>query len=227
MKNKNKETLIITAAALVAVGAALALRVAIGMGALADKPVEKSKKARVQITKLNPIVRLVKDGQTMCSGVVIDKTTVLTAAHCVLVETPFGAIYDGQPIEIRASDNVARGTWARPRSAYARLDRAVLKGDFSDYEPAKYISDVKESVATRVPGLAYISCGYPLGGELYCASMSYIQDDAFFLDVKGVLIPGMSGGPTMLLDGRVIAVNTAVEGNHSIVAPIYNVDMMK
>lgn len=32
----------------------------------------------------------------------------------------------------------------------------------------------------------------------------------------------MSGGPTMLEDGTVVAINIAVEGRHAVVSPVYN-----
>ncbi len=185
-------------------------------------------KIKIENYKLNPVIRLVKDGKTYCSGVVIDKNTIVTAAHCVIIQTEFGAFADPTAvIEIRASDSVYRATFARLKSASTQIDRAVLKGDFQIFEPSKYLSDMAQNVAIRVPGEQLKSCGYPLGGALYCGDMIYIKELAFFMSVKGILVPGMSGGPTMLLDGTVVGVNSAVEDDHSIIAPMYNIEMYK
>jgi len=173
---------------------------------------------------LLPIIRLVKDGRTYCSGVVIDKTTIVTASHCVSVASMFGTTVNKDPIDIRAYDNLNRGTTARVMGVLVQLDRAVLKGDFRLFAPANYVSDVEKNVSYRSKGQQYISCGYPLGGKLYCTPLTFIQNAGFMMGVKGILIPGMSGGPTMLQDGTVIAINIAVDQDMSYVSPIYNID---
>lgn len=178
--------------------------------------------------KLGSVVRLVREGRTYCSGVVIDPTTIVTAAHCVLINTPFGPWADEDtPIEIRGADNKFRSTYGRLKSASTQIDRAVIKGNFSIYQSSKYISDMAQSVAVRHQGQRMVSCGYPLGGALFCNEMVYIKELAFFMTVKGLLVPGMSGGPTMLPDGTVIGINSAVEADYSIIAPLYNVEMFK
>ena len=42
--------------------------------------------------------------------------------------------------------------------------------------------------------------------------------------LQAAVIPGMSGGPVLLRDGTVVAVNVAVDGNRAVVSPIYNLD---
>lgn len=178
--------------------------------------------------ELRSVVRLVRDGKTFCSGVVIDDSTILTAGHCLSLETPFGAyLMNPNPIEIRGPDNRPLAILARAAGLHPLLDRGILKGDFSSLPKSRYISDVEENVSHRVRGAKFIACGYPLGGELYCSNMVYLRDSGFLMEVLGVLIPGMSGGPVMLPDGRVIATNTSVAQETSQVSPIYGIDEEK
>lgn len=180
--------------------------------------------------ELAPVVRLVRDGRTFCSGVVVSDDTIITASHCVVEVSLFGAVVDQSEIEIRASDNNPIGVTARVKqgSISGQLDRAILKGDFRQFTPAPYLSDVETIVkAVRVPGTKLVSCGYPMGGRLYCSYGSYTNGIGFMFELNNVLIPGMSGGPTMLLDGTVVAINVAVEGESAVVGPLYNVDAVK
>jgi len=180
--------------------------------------------AKVRSIQLQSIVRLVRKGHTFCSGTVIDRETILTAGHCVTVETLLGEILNREDIEIRGPDNKPLGVVGHVKNAYPQLDRGIIKGNFSMFPSSLYISSVPESIKTRYPGAHYISCGYPMGGSLYCTVTTYLHDFAFCIAVHGVLIPGMSGGPTMLPDGTVIAINNAVEDEFSVLCPIYGVD---
>lgn len=176
---------------------------------------------------INFIVRLVIDGGTICSGVVIDDTTIVTAAHCVLVSTPFGAFVTPEPIEIRGPDNKPLQVYGKPHRVSPVLDRASLKGDFRKFRKAKVIEKIEDSNNIRRPGTRFIICGYPMGRNLFCSRGVYVNEDNFFMRIRGLLIPGMSGGPTMLEDGTVVATNTAVEGPYSIVAPLFDMEDWK
>lgn len=178
---------------------------------------------------LSPIVRLVRDGHTFCSGVVINTHTIITAAHCVIVNTPFGSGIDPDlVIEIRADNNLPINNTATVLWAYTQTDTAVLTGNFQYITPAKYISDILElNSKIRNPYAKLTSCGYALGGRLTCSEGHYIGPDGFAVKITNILIPGMSGGPTMLEDGTVVAINNAVDESYSIVMPIYLVDKLK
>ena len=109
--------------------------------------------------------------------------------------------------------------------AMPQIDRAIIKGDFSAFTASKHLSKMSDMVKMQYKGNKLIGCGFPLGGPLYCADLVFIQRWGFMFAVKGVLIPGMSGGPVMLLDGTVVATNTAVEDTFDLVSPFYNIDI--
>lgn len=202
--------------------AALALSIgALGYKLATDVPA----RAHVSNGKLGSIVRLVLNGQTFCSGTVVTPTVIITAAHCVLVETPFGNMLRSGPIEIRGADNVPQGVFARPAAVVPQMDQAMLVGDFPIFSIRDYITNPLQLTKLREKGdLQMISCGYPLHGDIYCTPLKYKAPLDFMWSVEGVLLPGMSGGPAMLLDGTVVGVNVAVEKEFSVISPIYNLN---
>ncbi len=181
-------------------------------------PVDKS-------GKLSSIVRLVKDGRTFCSGVVVNEHTIITASHCVIENTEFGPMMNQDQIEIRIADNRPLGVTAKAYNVRVQLDQALLMGDFRRFQPRRVITRIHDLIKIGRYDQTLITCGYPLGGPLYCGKM-YFQDLTDFMwATKGLLLPGMSGGPVMLEDGTVVAVNIAVGGNLSVVSPIYDYDL--
>jgi hypothetical protein len=174
-------------------------------------------------TKYGSIVRLTMNGKTFCSGTVITDYIIVTAAHCVLMETPFGMTLNTNPIEIRPSDNTDIGVIGYVNFATPQMDQALIVGKFTDFKNRRYITDpMKLQDIGTLFNTKLISCGYPLNGDLYCSNMTYVGPENFSWAVKGILLPGMSGGPTMLPDGTMVAVNIAVLGEYSLVSPIYN-----
>ncbi len=158
-------------------------------------------------TRHGSIIRLVSEGRTFCSGTVISDDLIITAAHCVLMETPIGLMSRGA-IEIRPSDNQKTGDSGAVIYATPQMDQAMLHGDFKNYKPRAFTTDPEKLSNIRLKHTKFISCGFPLNGDLYCNETTFDKPSDFYWDINGVLIPGMSGGPTFLTDGTLVAVNT-------------------
>jgi len=169
------------------------------------------------------VIRLVTDeGDTFCTGTVVNATTIITAAHCVIRKVELNI----DQIEIRASDNIPLKLYGKPEvvSVPEQLDTAILTGDFKQFTPKRYITNPRKLTKIRKNYESYlIACGYPMRGDLYCSRLEGISPSGFQWASRGVLLPGMSGGPTMLEDGTQVAVNTAVSYEYSLVSPLYNV----
>lgn len=182
--------------------------------------------------RMGSIVRLVDAaGRTYCSGVVVNDAVIITASHCVIIETPFGNIVNPEPVEIRDDSNVPTGVYARPFSARIQLDQALLRGDFTQFKHRKTMTGVGALNKEAKYDAHLISCGYPMGGPLHCSDMYFKELYDFMWSTGGLLLPGMSGGPVMLPDGTVVAVNVAVthsttDHQVSLVSPIYNIELL-
>lgn len=175
--------------------------------------------------KYGSIVRLVRNQHTFCTGVVVSAHTIITASHCVLEESAFGASINTEPMEIRLDDNEPIGVRARAYGARVQLDQAVLYGNFEKFTARKYVTSVHELNKLAKYDRTLIACGYPMGGPLFCSKMYFQELYDFMWATKGLLLPGMSGGPVMLEDGTVVAINIAVGKERSLVSPIYNIDL--
>jgi S1-C subfamily serine protease len=184
--------------------------------------IQPAKQPVVSDKKFGSIVRLVRNDNTFCSGTVVSDHVIITAAHCVFVETPFGAFVDMEAIEIRDNDNISVDAQAHVIYATTQMDQAMLTGDFTRFEHRKLITSFHKLTDIGSDGQKFVSCGYPLSGDLVCTPLVFKHKDNFFWGVEGSLYPGMSGGPVMLPDGTLVGVNTAVKDQLSIVSPIYN-----
>ncbi len=167
-------------------------------------------------TKLPFIVKLYDKytGHFFCSGSVISKNYILTAAHCVFDRDP--AEYD---IEVRSIDGVPVKIYARAIRAQGQADLAILTGNFSKFNQ-RYVETNPAYVVGSYKQHHLVACGFPYGGQIYCNEMFYIDPYSFFMSAKGSLYPGMSGGPVVDIEtGAIVGVNSAAGPGFVLLAP--------
>lgn len=150
------------------------------------------------------------DNDPFCSGTIIDKNYILTAAHCLYDDE-----YNMSTKEIHILDGKGEYTNVTAKAAAIDIQRdyAVLLGNFEEFAPLPVLFNSIEVFIDA--GAAHFACGYPEGSPgLFCSPISSLTPRYFGFIARGLLYPGMSGGPTLVF-GRgglaVIAVNTAVE----------------
>jgi hypothetical protein len=177
--------------------------------------------------KRDAIVRLVaEDGSTFCTGTVLTDTAVLTAGHCLLEQTFIGTQVKSEKIGIRERDNKELHVYGLVAGIFPQMDTGIIVGDFKKFDHQAFTTKFKEILELRNKKDDLLACGYPLNGDLVCTILKYQEQDDFDWSVSGTLIPGMSGGPVMTVDGVVIAINQGVKGPNAVIAPIYNIDTM-
>lgn len=185
--------------------------------------VEPTKQAHAY--KYSSIVRLhTEDGRFFCSGVVISKNLILTAAHCLQDFNPLPGIIPDElnkaPIEIRTSVNSKTNTYGMAYKAYSRADIGVIVGDFSQFETAPIEKDTEKIHKAFTNSIT--ACGFPYGGSKACFTNTNLGKFFFhYTSTDGALFPGMSGGPVVdSSTGKIVGVNSAVSGDANIYAPI-------
>lgn len=155
------------------------------------------------------------NGNFFCSGVVISKNYIATAAHCLAGQS-FGVgaiLIHNSELKFVASATVA---------AYEeRSDQGLLFGDFSAFNNIALEQNAPDIIMAFVGNHPMITCGYPYGGRAICGPFMPRSRSNFYIAGDGFLYPGMSGGPVIdMTTGKVIAVNSRVEDSLAIVAPL-------
>lgn len=151
------------------------------------------------------IVRLLtKDKRFMCSGTVVDKDKVLTAAHCL------GAEF------VQSDTNRNIMVPITGKHGNDRLDIAVVIADVS-----KFSREFLEISPTEILSTTYKrACGFPAGGEIYCTNFKDNKRAHFQFKCEVDSYPGMSGGPiSSRWTGRVIGVISAVDADGDMLWP--------
>jgi hypothetical protein len=169
---------------------------------------------REKISLRSSFIRL-KDEQErfFCSAFVIDDNYALTAAHCIVDE--FNTLKKDIPINVYDLNNI-KTIVAYPASVNKRRDLGLVIGDFRGFNSAV----LDESKIEFKEDYVVTSCGFPFGQQdLYCPEITIKGNTFFGLRGKGIIFPGMSGGP-VLYNGKVVAVNSAVAEDHVILMPL-------
>jgi S1-C subfamily serine protease len=157
---------------------------------LRENPVYDSQRA---------VVRLSVNGVFFCSGVVIGGNYILTASHCI-VDAETGVMKD--EVVTVEGDNGRVTVVAKPVGINLRMDWGLLHGNFTSIPAARLIS----TELTHEKNLK--ACGFPQGNhKVYCADLKQDGNDLFLLKTKGLVWPGMSGGPVFDPAGNVVALN--------------------
>lgn len=176
-------------------------------------PSVSSKQVAKNLPKLLPsqiykaersLVKLYRDGQFYCTGVVIGANYLLTAAHCLVDEN---GVMTKQPVLVVNDDGSVKSV-GRAVGVSVRVDHALIMGDFSKIPGAKVISD-----HMNIPPVV-VACGYPLGAPIVdCSILVPRINDAFLIKCSGgPLMPGQSGGPVFDKDSNVVGLNVQVYG---------------
>jgi S1-C subfamily serine protease len=165
------------------------------------------------------VVRLFRDGEFFCSGVVIGGNYVLTAAHCLVNND---GVMIKHPVLVK-NDDGTEVVMAAPAGVNTRMDHGLIIGDFRNIPGAITMTD-----HLRIPP-AVIACGYPLGSStMDCSILVPVINDAFLIKCSGgPLIPGQSGGPVFDAQGRIVGLNvqvySAYEGGGSAYATVVGI----
>lgn len=141
----------------------------------------------------NPIhpydIKLATADGGRCSGAVISKDYILTAAHCVdNLDEEVGILLEDDTF-------ITKG---RVVAMVPYRDVAIIRGDFNDFHNIK--ADFDGEFQTNLGNTNVVSCGFPGGGNKeYCVVLQYKSNYFFKHSFSGgIIYRGMSGGPVFI-----------------------------
>lgn len=192
---------------------------------LSDKKADAAPERNKRIVRLHTI-----DGRFFCSGSIINKEIILTAAHCIMEWGMFGpAGISKEPIAVYSSDGGLLGV-GRALKANYRGDTGVIVLDVAYHKlaPLDYETD-PQAIINSFANHKHILCGYPWGGGLLCVPIKHLEKYVFQWQGESHAWPGMSGGPVFDLDtGKIVATVSAGTEKTVIVSPLINLwDMVR
>lgn len=136
--------------------------------------------------KFNPVVAIVRGGDIICSGVVIDKQTVMTAAHCLVGQNRDAlSVLTGRGTRLPQNNRFVRGQYYVDRveifpslktnphlgitnlGAFDANDVGILHVNrvFRNIQPYKILTDVNLIKEKMVKGETLTVVGYGYTGE--------------------------------------------------------------
>lgn len=174
--------------------------------------------------KYPAMFKLTNEGRAFCSATVLTKKLAITAAHCVLVQLPFGFTLNDKLAaqSLPAADGSTAATNVEVIDANPRADYALLKGDFSAF--STLVADDRPQSDILYHDYNLYTCGFPWGGTGVCYHITNPEKFVDQIKAKGQMIAGMSGGPVIDANtGIIYAVNTAVTDGYVVISPIINI----
>lgn len=157
--------------------------------------------AIMELAKAN-VVQITIMGEGSCSGTVVDKRLLVTAAHCVPDVDPNAVAVDQKGNLIYPLILTVLGTPLIPLKLF-RIDAAVLGAPLDSFSEIRV--DNSDGDVFRVKEA--VLCGYPLdSSKIRCAKAKHKTNSVFASLFDHVPIPGQSGGAVFSMDGKLIGI---------------------
>lgn len=166
-----------------------------------------------------------EDQQFVCSGTIISDDYMLTAAHCV--GGTVGKLSKEKLLVISMANQLGETLTveAVAASMNGRADYAVVKGDFRRFKKLRILPNMEHAMAKVFAIPRLLTCGFPWGAEDACYTAEGSQPYFEGIAMRGLLYPGMSGGPVIDPESKiVVAVNSAMApGGAIVISPLVGI----
>jgi hypothetical protein len=158
-------------------------------------------------TSYEQVVKIVADGNFLCTGVVVKKNVVATAGHCLTRHRKVGVKILNRPMKVFTR-------WKYRFSPYTHEDWGFLIGDTGNIKPWK----LKAGPPKTPYPTTFISADPPEGKQQ--RAIPIVIDKYFYhkgilnLIGQGVVIGGDSGSPILDHEKNVIGLIVATNSNY-------------